>query len=470
MKSIPWKLLMLGALLGIAAAFSPGGVFVLLLVVGVAAALNRFASREDRTFLVRLFLIAFCLRVGVSLCLDLASWRIQGRLPMQWGPPRGWDLGISDKTRDYLRLGDSDYYSERGYCLAHYAAGNREVTVLRRIQMYGYHSHLLIIGWFYYTFGFSPFSVKWLNGWFGALHALAIFFLGKACFQPRIARWAGGLVAFFPTLVLWSASNLKDPLFCLLITVLLLLFAAFRSRPRPKRWLPYLVAFLAIWWILRGLGREEWSLVLAACLLSVFCLEWCMRKRWYAALLLAIVALIPFNPRAKIESGIHYAIYRHMGYQTDSMTYRYLPDRFYSPSTSPLASGSGIMDTHPLWVIARIPIALMHYFLQPLPARTVSGVPLLMLPQMILWYFLLPLALIGVAAGVRWNTWNCSFLAATLSAWALMGALSIGNVGILIRMRDMATPIVLIFAAAGFWVFVRGREGFSREASDHAPG
>lgn len=463
------KRLALGSLLGIAAALSPGGVFVLLLVAVTCRVLHRFVAQENRVFLIRLFLIAFFLRMGLAVCLDMGSWIVEKAPPRQWGPPEYWNLGISDKTRDYLRLGDSDYYSQRGYCLAHYAGGNREPTVLRHIQMYGYHAYLLIIGWFYYTFGFSPFSVKWLNGWFGSLNVLALFFLARPCFQSSIARWASALAAFFPTLALWSATNLKDPLFVLLTTLLMLFFMAFRSRPGLKRGLIYGGVSLPVFWVLQSLGRAEIGLVLAACLLLVFCLEWCMQRRWYAALLLGVVVLMSMNPWAKLKGAIAYGVYRHMGYsQTDSMTYHYLSDRFYASSGLP--EGGNPMEIDPSGVMARIPVALLHYFLQPFPYRTVSGASMLMIPQMMLWYFLLPFAGIGIGAGVRWNTWNCGFLAVTLSAWVLIGALSVGNVGILIRIRDMATPIVLIFAAAGFWVFTRGRENFAREAPDRASG
>ncbi len=458
------KPLLLGAFLGGAAAFSPGGVFVLFLAASVCAALRRFTAPGDRVFLVRLFLVAFFLRMGLSVCFDAISWKVEGRLPTRWGPPHVWDLGMSDQSRAFLRLGDSDYYSGRGYSLAHYASGNRAPTVLQRITRYGHHGYLFVVGWFYYTFGFSPFSVKWLNCWFGALQVIALFHLAKVCFQSSIARWAGGLAACFPTLLVWSASNLKDPLLFLLITLLLLLFAALRTAPGLKRRIAILGAFGAIFWVAQSLGREEWILALMVCLLGVGGLEWCIRKRWYAALLLAVIVLMVFNPTKRIQGAIGYAVYRHMGYQTDSMTYRYLPDPFYNlESETRRADLVGV-------VIRRTPTALAHYFFQPLPSRTVSGSPFFMIPQMVLWYFLLPFALIGVAAGIRRNTWNCAFLAAPLLLWVLMGALSIGNVGILVRMRDMTTPMVLLFSAAGFWIFARGKQGFSGEAPNRVAG
>jgi len=263
MNAASVRTILIGALMGVAAAFSPGGVFVLLLGAGTCAALGRWAAPEDRAFLVRLFLVAFLLRVGASVCFDALSWRIEGRPPTRWAAPHVWDLGMSDRSRAFLRLGDSDYNSERGYSLAYYAAGNRAFTVLQRITRYGDHAYLHVIGWFYYTFGFSPFSVKWLNGWFGALHVIALFYLAQACFQSRIARCAAGLAACFPTLVVWSASNLKDPLLYLLVALLLLLFARLRAGPRLRHRIACGCAFGAVFRAAQGFGREEWNLAVA---------------------------------------------------------------------------------------------------------------------------------------------------------------------------------------------------------------
>ena len=53
-------------------------------------------------------------------------------------------------------------------------------------------------------------------------------------------------------------------------------------------------------------------------------------------------------------------------------------------------------------------------------------------------------------------------LVAAFVVWTLMGSLSNANIGTLIRLRDMVTPIVLLFAAGGLWVVARGKEDFCR--------
>ena len=455
MKTVPKRLLVVGGLFGVGAAFSPGSLFVLLLVAATVAALRRFIPSGDRVFLIRLFLAAFFVRAILSLGLDLGSRFVEGTFPVKNGPVEYWNLGILDRTRGYLRMGDSDYYSERGYSLAQYASGVREPAILRRIQDYGHNGYVLIIGWFYYLFGFSPISVKLLNGWIGALHVLPIFFLAKSCFQPTIARWTAVGVAGFPTLVFWSTANLKEPLMFLLTAVLFLLFRFFQIAHTLSRRALLGGLFLLTFYLLSDLSRREFFLVLVACLMLAFSVEQCFRKRWFAALILGAVALIYFGFPV-IREGLHLAVYRHRGYVGEpGITYRYLPEKFYLPGFS--------MPTEA--IVRAIPNAVMHYLLEPNLLWAGSRFALFLVPQMIPWYFLLPLALIGVAAGLRRKPWNCGFLAMILFFWILMGALSNANIGTLIRLRDMVTPIVLLFAAAGFWTFARGSTGLSQEAS-----
>lgn len=404
--------------------------------------------------MIGLFLIGFAIRATLSIGLDLGSWVAEGHPPMKLAPVEYWNLGILERTRNYLRMGDSDYYSERGYCLAQFAEGVTEPAVLRRIQDYGDNGYLLIIGWFYYLFGFSPISVKLLNGWIGAMQFLPIFFLARSCFQPTIARWTAAGVALFPTLVFWSTTNLKEPLLFLLTAILLLLFRAlYVTRVFSRRAL-YAGLFALTFIMLTGLGRQEFFLVLIGCMALAVGLEWCLRKKWIPVLLLAALVFVRFSPPI-LERSLRMAVYRHVGYTGGTgMVYRYLPDKYYpyvAPAPTPV-------------VVSSIPRAVMHYFLEPTPSRAGDWFVASLLPQMILWYFLLPFALIGVAAGLRWNIWNCFFLVATLAGWVLMGALSNANIGTLIRVRDMATPIVLLFSAVGLWVLARGREDLVQKA------
>ena len=212
-----------GIALGVLVSFSPGAVFMALLSAATAAALYRFSGRQNRRFLLALFLSALFLRVGVSAGLDALSWKVEGELPYRSGPVQGWDLGISDKTRSYLKIGDSDYFSQRGYATAQFVEGSNEPVLSFRISQYGKHGYIFCIGLFYYLFGFSPCAVKLINCLLGSLMAVLVVLLGRSSFSAAPARWAGVLTAFFPSLMLWSATNLKDiPLTFLTLLILVL--------------------------------------------------------------------------------------------------------------------------------------------------------------------------------------------------------------------------------------------------------
>jgi hypothetical protein len=66
-----------------------------------------------------------------------------------------------------------------------------------------------------------------------------------------------------------------------------------------------------------------------------------------------------------------------------------------------------------------------------------------------LWYGVLALSAVGAFVGCKRRARKVFFLVVVAAVWILLGALTNGNVGTVFRMRDMITPILLLFAAAG---------------------
>ena len=372
---------------------------------------------------------------------------------------RDWNLGVEDKTRDYLRLGDSDYYSHRAYAISEFARGSREPVVLYRMQQYGWNLYPFLMGWFYYVFGFSPFAVKWINAFIGALLGLAVYVLGRQLFQERIARWAAILAAFFPSLVFWSTANLKEPSFFLL--TVLLFIVGIRSQSERSGW-KFLIEMILLVVLLKshlGMGRPESSWILAACWAVSF-LWGRVVVRWRggpaAALLLFLLAL-PFLPWGRISELHLQGVYRHLGYtQGSGMIYHYLPGKFYLLNEFSADQIPWKELSMPRFLIY-LPRALFHYLFEPLPWRMSDLLSVAVMPQMIVWYLLVPFMAAGVVLSLRGKcTGKAWFPLTTISGWVLMGAISMGNVGTLFRIRDMVTPFLLLYASAGLWAFLYG--------------
>lgn len=446
--------ILFGLVLGGLASVSPGYAFMAMLSAVVAAALYRFSSLPNRRFLLLLFLSALALRAGVSAGLDLLSWKAEGELPYQDGPVQNWNLHISDKTRGYLKIGDSDYFSQRGYATAQFVEGSNEPVLPFRINQYGKHGYILCIGWFYHLFGFSPCAVKLINCVLGALTAVLVFLLGQCCFSPRPARWAGILTAFFPSLILWSATNLKDIPLTFFTLLILFLYSRWTQTIGAKSRLALFLLLLGALRIHMTFRSIELSFILAGTLLAAHLLPRFLRSRPAAALaalsilLLAGVALSFLEPVGyRIRQALMQPFNWHIGFTTTpGSSYTFLPTQFYQEGYRWEWVETGRMN---LAILVGMGQAVLHYLFEPFPWKMSNTFQWFSYPQMIVWYALFPFAVVGILQGLRKRRKNTLALILTTIIFTGIGSLANGNTGTVFRLRDMVTPLFLILGCAG---------------------
>lgn len=433
-----------------------------LAAAGTAAGLARFGPAGERRFLTGLFLAGVLLRVILSSGLDLlASTSQRGESFSLVEPSEPWGRAV-DRTRRPLRMFDSDDYSERGYAIAQYARGRANPTHLAYINSrYGWNTYLYAIGGFYYLFGFSPISVKWINAILGALLGPAVFLLGWVCFRSRWVARAGALAtAFFPSLILWSLSNMKEPLLTLVTLLLLIVLSLLPWERRRGRALAWGAGALVLLLVHASLRFPVYTLALAASWLLAMWIQARQPRAWRALILLALLAGA-WAARPAIEKGLARAFLSHARYvESQGVGYRILPDSYYTEEGR-MRLTRGEMDFSPGNLLAWSGKALFHYLGEPLPRRMDNPVHLLFYPQMVLWYFALGLALIGAVSGLFWFRKRALFLILFLAAWVFVGAITNGNVGTVFRFRDMLTPLILLLACLGAKVFLQGA-GVSR--------
>ena len=452
-RQIPF--ILIGISVGILFTFSPGTAFVLGLVLLISLALRKFSDIKDRRFIVGLFLAGFLARAVLSLGLDGLSCLVEGERPHIKGPVRDDDINIVDRTRSYLGMGDSDYYSERGYVLAQLAKGTMRIPSTSHQGQYGWHGYLHVIAAFYTLFDFSPVAVKFINCLLGALLGPVLFFLAASFFNSEIARWSALSAAFFPSLILWSASNLKDPSLFLLTALLFLLFVKIREKSAWPRRLFYGGAFALALYAHAMMRSAVYPVALIGSLLLSFLFTVPRRKfiRW--AFLMLLLAGI-FIGQARVRSFLEQGFARHVGHiQTRGTVYRYLPEPFYTRATLEEWGRSGKLGLSTVKYLAK---AVLHYLTEPIPIATKINSFLLAAacPQMLLWYLLLLFAFRGMRVSTQWNFQETFFLLLTLGAWIFLGALTSGNVGTVFRMRDMISPYLLMFACVGIWATSHG--------------
>ncbi|MBI3317762.1 MAG: glycosyltransferase family 39 protein [Candidatus Omnitrophica bacterium] len=444
-----------GLLAGLWLTFSPGSLFLILLAAGIALGLWRGAAPHNKRFILWLFLAGFLVRAFLSIGLDGLACVVEREVPARLGPPDELNLNIVDHTRRYLQMGDSDYYSQRGYALSELTKGT--IPMIRKYyrEGYGNNFYLHLIALFYSVFGFSPVAVKLINGLLGALMGPVLFLVFRNLFPIPAARWAAGICAFFPSILLWSVTNLKEPLLILLTALLLLCFIQFQKGPGWKRRILYGSLFGAAFALHAHLRTGIYTAALAGSLVAAAFLTGRFRLPW-KLLAVLLVLLGAVYGRAHLKPALTYALVVHVGHITTPGTvYRYLPDQFYSREAVQEGVRDGKIDG-PL-LLRGIVKALGHYLLEPLPRRVETLFTSLTYPQMVLWYFLLPPAFLGALLALRLYPRGGLPLVLLLSAWVFIGAVTGGNIGTLFRVRDMVSPYVILLACVGCWGLLEGR-------------
>lgn len=459
----PWGVL--GCAAGIWWCLSPGSLAVLGALLMTTWGLSRIADARKRRFLIRLFLAGFAVRAALSLGLDVAAWVVTRGQPFRWERPAWSQTQVAeDRTRRFLGMGDSDYYSTRAYTMALYAKGVRGPVTLstayRDTSPYGWNGYLYLLGLFYFLFGFSPFAIKLMTCWFGALIGPMLYAVGETQFSPPIARWAATLVAFFPSLVCWSATNLKDIPFIVLTLALLLLFMSMRHAGAMRGRAIALGLFLIVLAAHVFLRQGFLSFSLVGCLVVSSWLVCRMPRTVKVAVVLVVGVSLAVCVHARLRPMLAGAFYYHLGHvRTPGDSYRYLPQPFFDPDYMAQWAEHGSIGVPVLMAVGK---AAALYLLEPLPGRVDTAFEILAYPQMVLWYFCLPLALWGMVVSLKTRPRDSLALVLLLITWVFGVALRGGNIGTAFRMRDMVSPLVLLFACVGGWAVVHGTQAVER--------
>ena len=138
----------------------------------------------ERAYLRRLVVFGFLLRAAVALALE---WTGSSR---RFAP-------------------DETTYVADGWPIGMYWAGDLLVKPWR-MTLDQPHGYFYLNGASYYLFGPTQIPLKLLNAFVGAFSCRYVYSLARELFGVSVARRATTLFVYFPSLVLWSALNIRD--------------------------------------------------------------------------------------------------------------------------------------------------------------------------------------------------------------------------------------------------------------------
>lgn len=384
---------------------------VLLLAGGTwLFVLRSGASREDDRWLSRVLLAALVLRIGLAIVVNFV---FSGAM-------------FAPDVAAY------EYFGRR---LASYWQG--EAAAPGSVFESWQDGYYYVNGAFFYLFGgASPLGPVVLNVFVSLWTVVLAFRLGTMLVEERTARTLALLVAFFPSLVLWSVLNIRDAISTFLVTLAAYLVVKLARRIRGADFALLLLTLLALslvrqyMVVLVGLGAVLGLVAVARkgrALETLFVGAAISAVVVFGAetldLLERVPAESPFEAVAEVREQMMRGAASTFGEQLD-------------PGT-------------PTGALMALPVGLVYLLFAPFPWAVSSTLQMLTLPEVLLWYALVPFTVLGARRALgeasRYTLIPVAVLCVVLSTYALVE----GNLGTAYRHRAQIMPFLFLFTAAG---------------------
>jgi hypothetical protein len=382
-------------------------------------------NQEDQAWLIRLCFLALLLRVVMALSVYFGPLDRIAFAEDQ----SGYDILPQHLTRFWQGAGPEPTFLFEG----------------SHAQRIGYYCFVAAQ---YFVFGVSPLVPRVVNSLGGALLVIYAYRLAHHVFGQAEAKLAAVWTALFPSLVLWSALNLRDVWLALTILVIIWHTLLLRERVSVPSlgillvgmvWIyynrPYLCGIMAV--VVTGMlvlaRSEHWGRDL------------CIAGLFLALLFVLQLQLgggesrLEFASLARIEhyrKGMSNSRWAHSGYLSD------------------------VNVTNPVELLLFLPAGVIYFLLSPFPWQISSLRQLITLPEILVWYWTVPYVLSSARQALRDRTRRPLALLVPLAVISFAYALGSGNAGTAYRHRSQIMTIYLVFATAGILHRQRWREAY----------
>lgn len=374
-------------------------------------------TREQKTFLMRLFVVAVLVRIIIATVIFTAH------LEEFFG-------------------GDANTYDIFGQSLVEawhgdaYHAGKYKSFVQSGASAWGM---IYLVAVVYELIGPNMLAIQLINAAVGSATAIVVYYTAQTLFSnTRVSKVAAVLVAFFPSLILWSSQALKDAL--IMLALALAILATLRLMEK----------------ITAG-----YVLVLTGCLLALLSLRFYIFYMMTAAVAGSfIIGLKSMSARSFVHRFVAvgviglaftwFGVLRYAEMQFD----RYANLQMLQMSRMDQASaGSGFGKDVDVGTaegaLSVIPLGLIYLLFAPFPWQFTSLRQSITLPEMIVWWFAFPLLVLGLWYSIKHRLRQVSPIIIFTTMLTLAYSLFQGNVGTAYRQRSQLLVFYFIFVAVG---------------------
>jgi hypothetical protein len=429
-------LLLLGLVLCIGiAVFVPGfgaAAVVVCAVPALTAGLLVSRVDQDKAFLIRLFIMALYVRMLVGTLIFV--FRLQGFFG-----------------------GDAFQYDLFGFALLKSWGGDQYYTALVNyfmgLESGGGWGMLYLVGIVYGMVGRNMLAIQFLNAVMGAATAPVIYLCARHVFgNMRVARVASLFVAFYPSLVLWSAQGLKDgPIVFLLATSMLAaleLGARFNTR--------YFILLICSLFGLLSLRFYVFYMMVAA-IGGAFVIG--MRAITAQSFMRQFIVIVGIGLSLTYLGVLRYASVQYETYGNLEAVQRSRLDQ--TQGQSGFSQDIDVSTTS--GALSAVPMGLLYLLFAPFPWQLASLRQSITLPEMLIWWASFPLLVLGIWFTVKFRLRQASPILIFTPMLTLAYSLFQGNIGTAYRQRAQLLIFYFMFVAVGFVLLQEKREDKQRQ-------
>jgi 4-amino-4-deoxy-L-arabinose transferase-like glycosyltransferase len=394
----------------------PGAVAMCALV-SVPTLIVLARSGPEKTFILRLFLLAVLVRIVLATLIFVGNYE-----EFFGGDANTYDIFGQSLAGSWH--GD-DYHSQK---YASFVASGASAWGM-----------LYLVAAVYELIGRNMLAVQLINASVGAATAVVVYYSAQQLFSNiRVSRVAAVLVAFFPSLILWSSQALKDGLiiFALAFSILATL------RLMEKITTGYVLVLIASLLALLSLRFYIFYMMTAA-VAGSFIIG--MKSISAQSFLQRFVAVGAIGLAFTWFGVLRYAetqFDRYANLQTIQMSRM-------DQATAGSGFGKDVDVGTAEGALTVIPMGVIYLLFAPFPWQFTTLRQSITLPEMIVWWLSFPLLVLGLWYSIKHRLRQVSPIVIFTTMLTLAYSLFQGNVGTAYRQRSQLLVFYFIFVAVG---------------------
>jgi hypothetical protein len=387
-----------------------------------------YKRQVDGVFLLRLFVAALLARILVGTAIFV----FQGQ-DFFGGDAMTYDFFGSAQL---LGWGGDKYYQSIANTFVRSGEGSGWGMVYVVAAIYG-------------LIGRNMLAVQLINSVFGAATAVIIFLCAQQVFKNfRVARIAGIAVAFYPSLVLWSAQGLKDGPIVFLLALSILCTLKLGERLAPKYIVILILALLSLIALRFYVFYMICVAIGGAFVIGMQQVTATSFARQFTAVILLGLALTYIGVTRSATSSFE-------RYGNLEMLQRSRKDQARSAESG---FGRDVDVSTTGGALSTIPIGILYLLFAPFPWQITSLRQSITLPEMIIWWASFPLLILGLWFAIKYRLRMISPILIFTVMLTLAYSVFQGNVGTAYRQRAQLLVFYFIFVAVGFVLIQEKRE------------